>query len=313
MSRDQIIKTYFAQMNEIQSQQLAGRNDGRLCYVIGSGTTATFYGLDGTKLLSAENPAFDILTGPSRKFDIVPVATKTVPSVAGCTFSAFDLDAMTATCSSSLSAISSTDTDAYYVRCYNSKTAISAIQADGLLDIFESAGSYLTDNAGAAITSTLFPNWRVTRKSAGGAVLSADIVEYLLAASLKLPGSDKILVADPKVLVRCQNANKQQQQFKKDEGLYLGFPKVFYMMGAGAIQVVGLSRWRGTGYVAVVDRGFLRMLGTAMTPRFMRNEFQLLEESADWINNVKINSQMYTDCLRAHAMAYGVDNTTDIG
>jgi len=315
-SEAMIISKYRRQIQEFQDSSLWGYNDGRLCYAwnAASSTTIYLYGLDGVALLPEMHPDMDILTGPSRKFDIVATAAPGTSKLAGGTLSTFSFSAGTCVASSAVDLSGAVGT--YMIRLYNPKTALTAVRNDGLLNILVNAGSYLTDVDAAAITTVRYANWRSAYKSAGGAVLDADIAEYLLSSCVG-DRKNKVLLADPKVLIKAMNGVEGLKKFNVDnsdsaKAANFGFSKVNMVLGSNVIEVVNVPRWRGTKFLACVDKSALKMTGTMIEPKFDRPSFQLLFTNKQWINDLGITSQLYTNCLRAHGLVYNLDNTTTI-
>ena len=314
ISKQEIIEDFQKQIANVMIRQLLGKKDGRVCYIGGGGTSATqyLYGWDGNLL-----PQNHILWSN--------ISTKGLANVGG---KLWDIklasDGTTilgtngqsiATVTPSTGTVIMTDSNAYgtgtttYVLCPyspgSSGSATAYSQFDGIQDWISSAAAYLTDEAGSNLTSATDANWSTIVKAFSGNVLDEEVMEYLLANCWG-DQSGIVSVLDPMVLSKTVKDMASRKFIVNGEPGELGYIKTYYVNGDTTVQLMTSKWYRGSGWCDLVNPNYLGYMGTVLEPRFARPEFQLLEDTAEWINDLVMHGQFYTKFRHAHTRGTGL-------
>ena len=306
LGKQAIIADFNKQIKNIMTRQFMHKKDGFLCWINGGNTSTTtqyLYGLNGA-IIPANHLLWSTIDA-NKKYDIVLQSTGAVLAT-GVTLSSITRSTAGITVSEAVN--TGATVAAYMLRPYSPSTvtAVTATQFAGRLDFLTSDAAYGVDESGSDLTSATDQNWRSEVKDFGGATLDEEVMEYLVSSCWGEKES-LVCVADPLVIAKAFKSMSANKTFSKPmDSAVMGFTNLVYANGGREIPIVSSDWMRGSQQIDLINTDNLGFMGTMLEPKFLRPDFQLLEDTDDWINDIKITGNIYTNMRQAHARGTGL-------
>jgi hypothetical protein len=298
LNKQDIVNDFKRQLKNIMIRQFMSSKTGVLCYINnGTSTTQYLYGLNGALL-----PSNHILWGmlsTSKTWDIVNASTG---AVLDNDWAMSSIDPSTSSVVGTSVATGATVTT-YGLRPHSDtgSDTVAQVNLSGRLDIISDTAAYGVDDSAASLTSATDHNWRSEVKDFGGVTLDEEVMEYLVASCWG-DKSSLVAVADPMVIAKAFKDMSAKKTFNRpSDPAVLGFTNLVYANGGREIPIVSSDWMRGSQQIDLINTDHVNYMGTLLEPTFARPDFQLLEDSYDWINDIVLHGEIYTDMRHAHA------------